>query len=75
MKLTKFRLPLLIVIFSLLYGCGKEDIPIDREEKNEDKAIALEVSPASLHFVSDGDSKELTVKTNAKSWNVVSDQS
>ena len=68
MHTSTLALSVVALILFLLSGCGKDEIP--GEEGNE--TITLEVSASPIHFAAEGGIKEITVVTNAKSWNVTS---
>jgi hypothetical protein len=68
MHTSTLALSVVALILFFLPGCGKGEIP--GEEGNE--TITLEVSASPIHFAAEGGIKEITVATNAKSWNVTS---
>src|SRR5690554_2677900 len=74
MHTPTFTLFITTLILLLLLGCGKDEIPVNGENGNGggSKTTTLEVSASPIHFAAEGGSKEITVTTNAKSWNVTS---
>ena len=71
MHTSTLALSVVALILFFLPGCGKGEIP--GEEGNE--TITLEVSASPIHFTAEGGMSEITVTTNAKSWNVTSSKS
>src|SRR5690606_34769176 len=68
---------LVLLIILMLPGCGKEEIPGGNGDVDGggSDAITLVVSATPIHFAAEGGSKEITVTTNTKSWNVTSSTS
>ncbi|MFY9172861.1 MAG: BACON domain-containing carbohydrate-binding protein [Petrimonas mucosa] len=72
MQSSTLALSVIALILFFLSGCGKEEVPGGGGNGNGNKTITLEVTDTPIHFPAEGGSKEITVTTNAKSWNVTS---
>lgn len=75
MQSSTLALSVIALILFFLSGCGKEEVPGGGGNGNGNKTITLEVTDTPIHFPAEGGSKEITVTTNAKSWNVTSSKS
>lgn len=67
-----------LLIIATLFSCSKNDIPDDDGGGGDgggSKTITLELLNSPIHFPAQGGSREITVSTNAKSWNVNSSSS
>ncbi|MDD3968567.1 MAG: BACON domain-containing protein, partial [Proteiniphilum sp.] len=78
MKANNCTLSFLLLSILFLSHCGKDEIPgggNGNGDGDDNKTTTLEVSASPIHFAFEGGMSEITVTTNAKSWNVTSSKS